>query len=229
MSLLDGLVSFWDLDEISGMRYDAFGPNHLTDNNTVSSAAGKINLGANFVLANQEYLEITDAAQQGLKFGDTDFTIAAWVKLNSVTGYKFFVTKSHDTSGYEYALDHTAAAYRFYCRNTTTLTPVTGFGAATGAWAFVLGWHDAVANTVNLQFNNGAPVSAAHTGGCQATTAPVRIGAYGSSGGNNFMDGGIDQVAIWNRVLTSDEKTELYNGGAGLAFGDLFTPGAVWL
>lgn len=41
MSLLDGLVSFWDMDETSGMRYDAYGPNHLADNNTVGYVAGK--------------------------------------------------------------------------------------------------------------------------------------------------------------------------------------------
>jgi hypothetical protein len=35
-----GLVSFWNLDEISGTRSDAHGSNHLTDNNTVTYAAG---------------------------------------------------------------------------------------------------------------------------------------------------------------------------------------------
>jgi hypothetical protein len=229
MSLLDGLVSFWDLDELSGVRYDAFGPNHLTDNNTVGYTAGKVNNAANFVAANLEYLEITDAAQQGLKFGDSDFTIACWVKLATVSAYRFFITKSTDPSAYEYALDHTGSAYRFYCKNATTLTPVTGFGAATGAWAFVVGWHNSVANNVNLQVNNATPVSASHTGGCQATSAPVRLGAYGSSSGANFMDGAIDEIAVWNRVLTADEKTELYNGGAGICWGDLFKAGAVWL
>jgi len=163
-----------------------------------------------------------------LKFGDSDFTIACWVKLATTTTYRFFVTKSANDA-YAYALDHTGAAYRFYCKNTTTLTPVTGFGAATGAWAFVVGWHNAADNTVNLQVNNATAVSASHTGGCQETTAPFRIGAYGSSSGGNFMDGGIDEVAVWNRVLTSDEKAEIYNSGAGICWGDLFKAGAVWL
>ena len=39
--LLDGLVSYWSLDEQSGARADSVGGNHLTDNNTVlASNAG---------------------------------------------------------------------------------------------------------------------------------------------------------------------------------------------
>ena len=30
------------------------------------------------------------------------------------------------------------------------------------------------------------------------------------------MNGRIDEVGIWKRVLTSDERTAIYNGGAGL-------------
>lgn len=37
-SLLDGLVSYWPLDETSGVRYDAVGGNHLADVNTVGCA-----------------------------------------------------------------------------------------------------------------------------------------------------------------------------------------------
>lgn len=36
-----GIVSYWNLDEESGTRYDSHGGNHLTDNNSVTSAAGK--------------------------------------------------------------------------------------------------------------------------------------------------------------------------------------------
>lgn len=35
------LVSYWNLDEASGQRNDSYSTNHLTDNNTVTNAAGK--------------------------------------------------------------------------------------------------------------------------------------------------------------------------------------------
>src|SRR4029077_17083863 len=40
--LLINLVSYWKLDEASGNAIDSHGTNHLTDVNTVASAAGKI-------------------------------------------------------------------------------------------------------------------------------------------------------------------------------------------
>jgi len=33
-----------------------------------------------------------------------------------------------------------------------------------------------------------------------------------------IFDGNIDEVGIWDRILTTDEITELYNAGAGLAY-----------
>ena len=37
--------------------------------------------------------------------------------------------------------------------------------------------------------------------------------------GEEYLDGQITEVSIWNRILTSSEITELYNSGAGLAIG----------
>src|SRR5690606_5066683 len=77
-----GLVSWWTLGETSGTRYDSHGTNHLTDNNTVGSALGKLGgISAQFVAANIESLSINDNAS--LSLNNTNFTIATWVKLSS--------------------------------------------------------------------------------------------------------------------------------------------------
>jgi len=57
-TLLDGLVSWWDLDEESGIRYDSVGSNDLTDNNTVGYDNGKIVNAASFVATNGERLTL---------------------------------------------------------------------------------------------------------------------------------------------------------------------------
>ena len=33
-----------------------------------------------------------------------------------------------------------------------------------------------------------------------------------------YHDGLIDEVGVWSRLLTADEKTALYNSGSGLAY-----------
>lgn len=61
------LVSFWNLNEPRGTRYDSHGSNHLTDNNTVGAATGPVEVEAS------QYAGITKWENQGLAaspFGD---------------------------------------------------------------------------------------------------------------------------------------------------------------
>ena len=40
----------------------------------------------------------------------------------------------------------------------------------------------------------------------------------GSEQASRYWDGLIDEVGFWKRILTAQEKTNLYNAGAGLAY-----------
>jgi len=51
-------------------------------------------------------------------------------------------------------------------------------------------------------------------------SVPFNIGSHDDGAGTEW-NGLIDEVAIWDRQLTSDERTELYNSGSGLTYGDL--------
>jgi hypothetical protein len=59
-ALKPGGVSYWPLWEPRGVRYDQWGSNHLTDNNTVGAAHGPVELQAG------EYAGITKWLNQGL-------------------------------------------------------------------------------------------------------------------------------------------------------------------
>ena len=39
--------------------------------------------------------------------------------------------------------------------------------------------------------------------------------------GNRGWNGNIDDVAVWDRVLTADEVSSIYNGGDGASIGSL--------
>src|SRR5262245_43908996 len=84
MPLTDNLVSFWELEEASGTRNDSHGTNHLTDNNTVGQGVGTVGNCGDFENGNSENLSITDNAS--LSGGDTDFTVQAWINLESTVG-----------------------------------------------------------------------------------------------------------------------------------------------
>ena len=51
-TLPTNLIAYWKLGEASGTRSDSKGSNNLTDNNTVTSAAGKWGTAGQFTAAN---------------------------------------------------------------------------------------------------------------------------------------------------------------------------------
>ena len=85
---------------------------------------------------------------------------------------------------------------------------------STGASYFVVGWHDSVNNTLNIQVNNGTVNSLAWTAGVLNGSADFAIGARRDTA-PLYFDGRIDAVGLWKRVLTSGERTSLYNSGTG--------------
>ena len=54
----------------------------------------------------------------------------------------------------------------------------------------VIAWHDSVANTLNIQVDNGTVSSVSYSGGAKDTTSPMIIGAHsdGSLGFNGLID-----------------------------------------
>ncbi len=74
-------------------------------------------------------------------------------------------------------------------------------------------WHDAAANVLNIQFDNGKVTSVSYSAGVMDTTRPLSVGAFAD--GTYLFDGRIDELALYKRVLTSTERTWLYNNGQG--------------
>lgn len=216
--LLTGLVAYWKVEEASGTRNDAHGSNHLTDNNTVGSAAGKLGNAAQFVAANSEYLSIADNA--GLSMGaGVRFTLAAWVYPDTTTAIQNIIAKRSSGAGsYEYFLRLDSTDARLYVSSDGSAiafvaTP-TGIVAA-GVWSLIFAWYDGA--NLNIQVNNGTIYQTAYTADVFNGTAPFLIGSF-DTGASEFWNGRIDEPAIWKRVLTADERSQLWNGGAGKSY-----------
>ena len=234
MSLLDSLVSYWKLDESSGVRLDSAGPNDLSDNNTVGSAAGKISNAADFERGNSEYLAISDASQSGLDLSGA-FSVSFWLKAETIGVFQNIfgkMTGTQSSGGWAYGLwlndnntlnFHVSQSTSVKRDTYTTSAVITStavwyhvvcvFNPSTSVSIYVNG----VSQATN---NNNSTVPS----GVQNTGAPFSIGSikwaapspYVSYG--DFFDGLIDEFGIWSRVLTSDEVSSLYNGGLGFAY-----------
>lgn len=233
MALIDNLVAYWKLDEASGNAIDAHGSNTLTDTNSVGTGTGVINSARDFESGSTQYCTIADNTD--LSTGNIDFTFSFWINIESNNNYRNVLGKGSAWSqaGVEYHvwLNQDAGQRVVWEVGTdgfASLVNVTANNAgnlSTGTWYFVVVWHDSVANEIGISVNDGTPDTTAHSAGVWDSDKAFSIGNMGSTGGGQTWDGLIDEVGFWKRVLTSGERTQLYNGGAGLAYP--FASGAV--
>lgn len=220
-STLTGLISVWQLDEASGTATDAFGTNHLTDNNTVTSGTGVFAGCRTFTAANSEYLSI--ASNSSLVVGDEDFTFSGWIKLTSQpsSGAEFDILSKYETStnNREYRLHYINSGGTYsliwsLCANgsCSVFTQPTRAGQLTnGQWYWFCAWHDSVNNVAGLQVDTEMPVTASYSSGVFSGNSPFHLGSLGRSATTFFLNGSLDRVGFWKRVLTPAERAALAN------------------
>lgn len=219
------LMAWWSLDESSGNRADSHGTNTLTDNNTVGSASGKQGNAADFESANSESLSITDNAS--LSTGDIDFCFGGWVNLESKPGSNMVIAAKGGGTTREWVLLWNSGAdrFRFFISSdgssASKIVDANVLGSpSTATWYFIVAWHDAGSDTINIQINNGTVDSLV-----TAAVAPAdRAGNFAlgiETGDTAYLDGLMDEAFFFKRVLTSDERTQLYNSGNGLNYSQL--------
>jgi len=209
------LVSSWSMDETSGTRADSHGSNDLTDNNTVSYATGVISNAANFISANSENLSSSTQPVTGAGARAAEF----WFKTSSTA----------DQALTSYGQNANGQWWRIRIENGVIYQRVTN-GAKSWSNTWNDGnWHHLVmqvdANSTiddvvlyidgTLQSSSGATTTQAINTG----TGDLYFGREAS--GSIGYDGDIDECRYWNRVLTADEITWLYNSGSGRSYSDI--------
>jgi hypothetical protein len=231
--LLNNLIAYWPGDEASGNLLDAHTNElDLTDTNTVTNATGKVyDTARQYTAANSEcHTRAGDDAL--LSTGDVDFTLAAWVYFDSklatqmdIVG-KWLVTDNQR----EYMLLYYNTTDRLLFLvskdgSASELIAADNLGSPeTEKWYLVVAWHDSVANTLNIQINNGTVDSKAYSLGVKDSTAVFRIGIYSSDGVTYPWNGRIGPTAFWKStaggggVLSTAQRTALYNSGNGLTY-----------
>lgn len=175
-----------------------------------------------FTLANLEFFTVADNAS--LSTGDIDFTIGMWVYLDSKTTSRGILSKWIGGSNREYQIRYNQTADRFQFLvhdgsiEVTEDADVLG-SPSTATWYYIVCWHDSVENTINVQINDGTPDSQGHTTGLTDTIAPFDLATSDSRG--SLWDGRTARLGFWKRVLTTAERTELYNAGSGIPYSGL--------
>lgn len=220
MALTDDLAGNWHIN--SGWT-DATGNNDLTPSGaTINTVDQLLGAGCGDFDGIDDY-SFKDTAVTAL--GGTDkMTLMAWVKRDklgafqnifaygSVANFKYVLLRF--TSGNEVRADFGNDADNAFSilRTTDTFSDTTD-------WHQIIATYDA--GTVKIYFDNVNRTGfnfGSWTGDVTTTDILLRMGNAGP--GNLSPYGGlVDETAIWNRVITSAERTELFNGGVGVEIG----------
>jgi hypothetical protein len=196
-----GLIAAYGFEEGVGTSIaDATGKSHTgTLSGATWSAAGKNGKALSFDGIN-DWVTIADAHDLDLT---NRMTLEAWVRAASLSGWNTVVMK--EAAG--------KLVYALYANDNAPRPAVTMAIAgidrsATGAsavplnaWTHLAATYDGT--TLRLYVNGVEALSRAQTGNMTASTNPLRIGGNGVW--NEYFNGLVDDVRIYDRALTAAE------------------------
>jgi hypothetical protein len=210
-TLLDGLVSYWKLDETSGTRYDSRGDNDLTDNNSVGySTTAILGNAADFIASNSEYLSAPHDDSLNI-MSDGSGTVCAWLSPDgNISGSQLFMGKSSGGGGYvghEIHIRYSGGSLIFCVGDGDTQMTCRGEPISTEGYSFVCVYVGS--NHIFVSINGSSSKSGLSFLPVNST-GPLNIGSHGG-GYSGYWGGTIDEVGLWNRVLTPAERDALYH------------------
>jgi len=209
-SLYNGLLAGFHLNETSGNPVDFVGI-AATNIGVTQGVTGKF---GNAINGNNSYISLNTNSLIG---GLSQFTIAAWTKYQSSPGGSLLGSYGGNRM-YAFAQN----TYNQWIGNIyigTTLyqrsfLPPSGVNWVTAnVWYLtIFEWTGTVFKlTVNTDECTNPLTTPAGTIQ-KGTTETIGASWYGYPGSDRI----IDEVLYWNRPLTTEEKTNLWNGGSGI-------------
>lgn len=189
---LSGLLAFWKLADLT----DASGNgNTLTNNNSVTFAAGKIGNAAQFDANNY----LTESLSTPLSLAES--TVSFWCKPSALGGANMFFLMA------SLCACHTDSGGGLNYNNAQSSDVFVSNVFSIGQWAHIVIIHTGGDIII---YKNGVEIYNAGEGvSYNASGSQIRLAEYG-------YQGLIDAFGLWNRVLTAPEIAQLYNAGAGV-------------
>jgi hypothetical protein len=189
----------------------------LTLVNTPSYATGQFANGLQLQSASSQFAYFANNVDHQMT---SDFSIHLWVNFASVTNdeHAFFGKYRTDNSQRGYLLEMgTNTSVNFWCASSGTGAEVVSFSWTPSTTTWYELWVVYTASAGSGKFYvNGTQTGGTQTGLPAAvfnSSEQLNIGCYNGSGTpTKFIDGILDDVALFNRVITPTEITAHWNG-----------------
>lgn len=219
-SLIDGITSYYKLDEVSGAVIDSHNDNDGTNYGATTQQTGIINYGYSFDGSN-DYVSIPDGTT-----GLSTFSVSLWFYVNAFDGNDVIIGQWDDVSGnyrswmismdnsgnlvYHESSDGAGSGYK-------SLT-ISG-AVSTGEWYHLVLAKDG-ANVIIYKNNSVVGSSSSMNSNLYNYSGDIKIatsdGVFGAAA--RYMNALFDEIGIWSRDLSDVEVEELWNDGNGLAY-----------
>ena len=202
-----GFVSNWHMDETSGTTVaDSYSNNNGTANGT-TIVTGKFGNARSFNSTSDYVLTTND-------FGWDTLTVSAWVKFNAFNQDTWIIAKSNRPatamadSEFMLGVEGTGTVLKWDVFDTAErkATYATS-NLSTGTWYHLVGVADDPNNVLRLYVNGTEVTSYTQAFSHNNITAPL---FFGSQASVNGADAVIDEVRVYNRVLSQAEIQNLY-------------------
>ncbi len=203
-----GLIDWWPADNTAT---DIQGTHNGTLQNGATFGNGKVDRAFSFHGSNQ-------AVDVGQIDPGSTFTVDAWINGTDYSGNGIIISNFDGTNGVLVQVINGGSLDAVVANGGSNSQYLTTAGTVIklGVWQHVVVTYDANASPRFTFYVDGAPVSASGTesvGAPGVSSAHARIGNWANANSNNFV-GRIDEVEIFNRVLTAQEAADLYNAGS---------------
>jgi hypothetical protein len=214
----DSLIGYWRLDrsvsgsggtvlDYSGNAYDGTARNGVN-----TGVQGVFSTDAFDFDGSNDYVEIPSAPQGA---NEAPFTYSAWIHIDGSTGENQYLV----SNGAQSYSEGGSLSYDESGNNLQWSVQTDGVGASIGAGISFGNWHHIVGvwdgstqeNAVKLFIDGNLAAEGTATSRTQdPQVSGLAIGAPDNSLGNYIANGRIEEVSIYNKVLSHQEINQLY-------------------
>jgi hypothetical protein len=229
-SLRSSLTNYWPLNEEapSGSNTTAAnwvsGGTNMTSDNAVPSIAGKSRNGRSFTRANSQRMSATANSSMTI-CGTSNYTLAFWFRMDSAPATGNYGLVSNDFFSTERGISvyiggdavpgyWAPLVFLAYTDSTNeTWVPFVSVGVAASAWTFVC-LRLSGGTAIDYRLNSTDAPTKTLTKSFNSSRQRLFFGTRYTAA--DYLNGSLDEVAMWSRRLSDAEVNTLYNDGNGI-------------
>jgi hypothetical protein len=208
-----GMISWWSGD---GHRLDLAGTNDGTMMNGATYAAGMV--GQAFSLDGvDDYVDMGNS--DAFNFGSGDFAISFWAKPRNGGGgedYDHVIAKAATNSFSPYIIGIHDSKWKFWSTSNGSSWNIASDyvlgDVALNSWQYIV--MTRAGNAIKFYKEGTLTATLATSSGLWVNTEKLLIGTTPWTAQDQHYMGLLDEVTIYNRALSSDEITAIYNAGS---------------